>query len=400
LIGELLQPCLGEDAELFAGVIDGGDIASVKFTALKLKFENLKGKTCICHLLNNMVKRILEDYFTDDYLTDIRIFISRLRKSKPFEDIWNESCQQCYTKQVVLQKDTPTRWSSTIMMMHKISLFKQAVERMYNACKGTDHLEFVPNWGVSNGETWSLFDKFVELFLPTAETIKQLEGQKYITQSLILLQLCCLEKSNNNVAEKYKNIPQIQLVQKDLQQQLNEIWDNLPIDTVIASMLDPRTKWFNKIPVNEITEALKVMKKEFMASVRLTSSDTARESRESDSYSILFEDLVETTRKLSPNQLWQQEINMYQSMPRLDGRSDPLSWWKYHQLQLPTLSMLARKYLGIPASQASCERIFSISKNDITETRTSMKPDLAEALLMLRKKREILTIAQNLEHRS
>jgi hypothetical protein len=51
---------------------------------------------------------------------------------------------------------------------------------------------------------------------------------------------------------------------------------------------------------------------------------------------------------------------------------------------------LARKYLSIPASQASCERLFSISKNDITETRTSMLPDLAEALLMLRKKKDIL----------
>lgn len=51
---------------------------------------------------------------------------------------------------------------------------------------------------------------------------------------------------------------------------------------------------------------------------------------------------------------------------------------------------LARKYLSIPASQASCERLFSISKQDITETRTSMQPDLAEALLMLRKKKDIL----------
>jgi hypothetical protein len=58
-----------------------------------------------------------------------------------------------------------------------------------------------------------------------------------------------------------KTIAQIQVVQKDLQQQLDDIWDDLPIDTVIASMLDPRTKWFKRIPVNEIGEALKLMKK-------------------------------------------------------------------------------------------------------------------------------------------
>jgi hypothetical protein len=52
---------------LFAGVIDGGDIASVKFTAAKLGVE-LKDNTCICHQLNNLVKKIIEDYFEEAYL--------------------------------------------------------------------------------------------------------------------------------------------------------------------------------------------------------------------------------------------------------------------------------------------------------------------------------------------
>lgn len=46
-------------------------------------------------------------------------------------------------------------------------------------------------------------------------------------------------------------------------------------------------------------------------------------------------------------------------------------------------SQLARKYLAIPASQASCERLFSVAKNDVTEKRTLMKPDLIEALIFI-----------------
>lgn len=52
----------GEGKKPFAGVIDGGDIASVGFTAEKLECE-IKDNTCICHLLNNLIKRILQDYF-------------------------------------------------------------------------------------------------------------------------------------------------------------------------------------------------------------------------------------------------------------------------------------------------------------------------------------------------
>lgn len=53
----------------------------------------------------------------------------------------------------------------------------------------------------------------------------------------------------------------LQVVQKDLIQCINELWDKLPIDTVIASILDPRTKWYSRIPKAEIAEALKEMKK-------------------------------------------------------------------------------------------------------------------------------------------
>lgn len=58
----------GEGSELFSGVIDGGDIASVKFTGLKLGLPLLKDKTCICHLLNNLIKNIIQDYFEEAYL--------------------------------------------------------------------------------------------------------------------------------------------------------------------------------------------------------------------------------------------------------------------------------------------------------------------------------------------
>ena len=39
------------------------------------------------------------------------------------------------------------------------------------------------------------------------------------------------------------------------------LWDDLPVDTVIASILDPRTKFFDRIPKKEINEALKIMAK-------------------------------------------------------------------------------------------------------------------------------------------
>ena len=52
-------------------------------------------------------------------------------------------------------------------------------------------------------------------------------------------------------------------------------------------------------------------------------------------------------------------------------------------LSFSFVAKLAKLHLGIPASQASCERLFSIVKNDITESRTSLLPNFVQALLFL-----------------
>jgi hypothetical protein len=144
--------------------------------------------------------------------------------------------------------------------------------------------------------------------------------------------------------------------------------------------------------------------KEFLLLVRDPDEMNVEENDgQTSAFHILFEDLNETVRKLSPVQIWNAEINLFQNLPRADGASDPLVWWKAHSCQLPSLgtkissyililinlARLARLYLSIPASQASCERLFSISKNDVVENRTSMNPDLVGGLLFLRKRNDI-----------
>lgn len=58
-----------------------------------------------------------------------------------------------------------------------------------------------------------------------------------------------------------------------------------------------------------------------------------------DAFNLLFEDFEQIERAQTPLQVWTQEINFYQTMPRLEGKGDPLDWWKFNQKQLPNLSM-------------------------------------------------------------
>lgn len=121
------------------------------------------------------------------------------------------------------------------------------------------------------------------------------------------------------------------------------------------------------------------------------------------------------TRRLSPTERWNAELELFREIARPQPSTCPLQWWNLHEQQLPGLGIvcefilimvslskltlrffshllasLAKRYLAVPASQASCERLFSIAKNDITEKRTSLNPDLVEALLFVSQASEIL----------
>jgi len=373
-----------------SGVIDGGDIASVKYTAMKLGGE-IHDQTCICHKLNNIIKRMLTDYFESDYLTEWRAFIKRMRQSNPFRELWINCCKQYNGNEIILQQDTETRWSSTISMMAKALTVIEATERMYNVTNNTEHRDFVPHWGDSTNETWITLGLIVEIFIPTAKAISTLEGQKYITQSLILLQISLLEKTSNDLKLKYPldgttPIKILHAVIDDLLKELKNLWDNLPIDTVIASMLDPRTKWFSKISAAEIKQATELMQKEYVALFREHGHivEISTTQVDGDVLATLFGEISSTDRVVNPNTSWKNEINLYQSFPRPAAHTDPLLWWKLNAQQLPILSKLAMIYLAIPASQASVERIFSVAKNIITENRTSLAPDVIESLLFIR----------------
>lgn len=80
------------------------------------------------------------------------------------------------------------------------------------------------------------------------------------------------------------------------------------------------------------------------------------------------------------------ELQSYLLQARtLDAEEDPLEWWRESQKLYPRLSLLARKYLCIPATSSSSERVFSTGGNIVTCQRSSLKPDHVNRLVFLAK---------------
>lgn len=83
-----------------------------------------------------------------------------------------------------------------------------------------------------------------------------------------------------------------------------------------------------------------------------------------------------------------KELDDYMSMDfQLYETDDVLSFWKTYSNTFPSLSSLARDLFAIPAANTSIERLFSASKNTVTERRTRLGADKLNKLLFLQKNR-------------
>ena len=67
-----------------------------------------------------------------------------------------------------------------------------------------------------------------------------------------------------------------------------------------------------------------------------------------------------------------------------DIADEPLAWWRARTAQYPKLSLVARKWLAVPASSAASERLFSSAGLTVTDKRTSLSSELVSSLVFLK----------------
>ena len=74
----------------------------------------------------------------------------------------------------------------------------------------------------------------------------------------------------------------------------------------------------------------------------------------------------------------ESEAARYLDLPDLPMETDILEWWASKEGEFPHLSVLARQYLGVPATSASAERLFSIAGRVYDDLRQGMAPEMLE----------------------
>ena len=95
-----------------------------------------------------------------------------------------------------------------------------------------------------------------------------------------------------------------------------------------------------------------------------------------------------TAQSKSVDVIAEEEMDIYCRSPSVPLSEDPLEWWKRHEGSFPLLSRLAKRYLCIPGTSVSAERVFSTA-GDVITAKSVLKPEHVDQLVFLHKNMEL-----------
>ncbi|CAB4384487.1 unnamed protein product [Rhizophagus irregularis] len=78
------------------------------------------------------------------------------------------------------------------------------------------------------------------------------------------------------------------------------------------------------------------------------------------------------------------ELDHYLKADRAQPLTNVLKWWKLHKEEYPHLANMVKNYLGVPATSAPSERIFSSATDVITYDRASLAPETVCSVMCLK----------------
>src|SRR6266508_1817300 len=291
-----------------------------------------------------------------------------------------------------------------------------------------------------NDNEWELLDELCNILAPFEKATRDFSESTYVTLSHLVLIITNLTNSLESFNEDFNNETVISDLEETLTNQqidynnITEVLENVKKNIymglkyywaipdkfgIIATLLDPRYKNLDFISDDNIKKRIySTLQAQYdqlkweLNQQSIPSSPTTITS--TDAESSIVESLIaesSTSRSLTPSRslhehkarheqktkkvlqitekatlpTTEDEITIYFLMPVARENKKPLDWWRAKQKIFPILSIIAQKYLVIPATSVASERLFSHAGNHITAKRNSLDPSLLGRMLFLKR---------------
>lgn len=346
-----------------------------------IRLLNVTHVPCMAHTLQLAIKHGIEQSGLNATLSKCRKIVGHFKHSslrtKELTTIQQE--QQPNSTPTSLIQDTPTRWGSTLQMIERLTTHKASVLQSLETHKH--------NLTMLTENEWSKLTGLQRLLDPCEKASKLLGGEKYATSSVVLPVLAYLRKEttcnddDSGYACRFKEGFHV-----DLQNRLSKVEKNALLQ--ISTALDVRFKSLKCMEKQKREDVWHLIER-LMADVSVNENDepVTKKLKSSALPTNMFEldSESESDSELPPaNSKLNLELTLYRGVPVEDDSSaDPLLFWKVNANAYPTLAMLAKQYLAIPATSVPVERLFSTAGELISKKRNSLTPENAHMLLSL-----------------
>ncbi|XP_023765160.2 zinc finger BED domain-containing protein RICESLEEPER 2-like [Lactuca sativa] len=408
-LGELIKSW-GIEKKLFSITLDNAASNDVCVELLKNQFRLMNslvydGKLfhlrCCAHILNLIVQDGLKQI--DVAVEKVRDSVKYIKGSTLRKDRFIQICSQNlldYKKALV--QDVPTRWNSTYKMLSCALYYRLAFSHLslsdsnFQTCPSSDE--------------WDRVEKMCSFLKVFHDATLQFSGSLYPTSNLYFPQIfgihLKLVETKDSPNEYMKKIA------TQMWSKFSKYWADINLLLAIAVVFDPRYKFsfvefsYKKLycegssQLKRVEEALFALFDEYMQASQESSVGNVGggsgsgdfNSRQASvgnvgggsNHSILEEfdeydnDDMDSTKK--------RQLQVYLLEPRTKRTSsiNILEFWQSQQYRYPELAKLAMDILCVPVSTVASESAFSLGGRVLNEYRSSMKPDIVEAIICSR----------------
>uniref|UniRef100_G3N6T0 HAT C-terminal dimerisation domain-containing protein n=2 Tax=Gasterosteus aculeatus TaxID=69293 RepID=G3N6T0_GASAC len=288
--------------------------------------------------------------------------------------------------------ESATRWESRQQMIERVLEQERALSKVLSEDKKTRYL-------VPTRQDLEVLEAVQKVLKPLQDFTDASSAEKYVTLSYVKPVLHLFNESLLACEEGDSDL--CKSIKTNIAEYLNRKFSDPDTTDLLdmASFVDPRFR-ATYIP-REKVDALKhgavlevdtLLADQSSCQPHYQRVPTVPEPADGDAavapkaktLASFFKQLTPTTTA-APNKRGaiENELSSYLQSASVESDTDPLKWWKDHEVVFPGLSRLAKKYLLVPATSSPSERVFSCSGNIVTCHRASLKPDTVDRLVFL-----------------
>ncbi|KAH7958664.1 hypothetical protein HPB49_004079 [Dermacentor silvarum] len=344
--------------------------------------------TCSAHSLHLSIKKALSKKEIKELCQKSGRLVAHFRHSTIASDELSRRQELLGLPTERLTQSCPTRWSSTYEKLTKLIKHRSAIQSVL-ADRTIVTAKTAQNLEISQQE-WNVVSELCEVLEPLhlATTILCSDTMSLVSMVRPVMK-AVMKKLEHHSTDDFQVDDFKEVVRMEISRRFSLDWDAQQSSVSArqrASFLDPRYKWlqYEEPDAREtIRTNVTEMLNDFTSSVDESGMGTTQ--TEATALDILLNEQPRVS-DLSA------QFDAYLSEPQLGHNLDALKWWKDNESKFPLVAELAKKYMCIPASSASSERVFLTAGNIITAKRSCLLPENVSCLVFLYQNRAYMDV--------